>query len=146
MNTYFDTGVLVKNYCHERNSQEAIALILAERPPFPLTHLLEAELRNAFRLKLFRGEITASQVHQSLNLLDEDIQEGRFELTRPDEGDIYRRTERLSQLHTAQLGTRLPDIIHVAAALAVGSSRFVSFDQQQRAIAKKAGLTVLPKP
>ncbi len=34
------------------------------------------------------------------------------------------------------------DILHVAAALEIGSRKFISFDDRQRAVAKKAGLQV----
>jgi len=46
--------------------------------------------------------------------------------------------------HSAILGCRTLDIIHVAAALIIGATEFVTFDGRQGAIAKQAGLTVKP--
>jgi hypothetical protein len=40
---------------------------------------------------------------------------------------------------------RTLDIIHVAAALAVGAKEFVTFDSRQAAVATRAGLTVKPE-
>ncbi len=145
MNAYFDSGVLVKSYCLESNSPEAISLIDGEPLPFPLTHLQEAEVRNALRLKLFRQEVSSLELDESLRLLDGDINAGRLERCRFNEGAVYRRAETLSRHYTATVGARTLDILHVAVALEIGSTRFVSFDQRQRAIAKKAGLKVLPK-
>lgn len=145
VSAYFDSGVLVKNYCRELTSPQAISLILAEPLPLPLTHLQEAEIRNALRLKLFRREITSSALKGALSLLEEDIREGRFERPIHDTGSVYRRAEVLSNRHTVATGARMLDILHVAAALEIGSARFVSFDQRQRAVAKKAGLKVIPK-
>jgi predicted nucleic acid-binding protein len=145
VNAYFDSGVLVKSYCHEPNSLEAIPLILDEAAPLPLTHLQEAEIRNSFRLKVFRKETDSAALHVSLSLLDDDIRQGRLERVTLDESSVYRRAETLSRMHAAVTGARTLDILHVAAALEIGSTRFVSFDQRQRAIAKKAGLKVVPK-
>ncbi len=142
---YFDSGILVKNYCRELTSPEAIALILVEPPPLPLLHLQEAEIRNALRLKLFRGELTIAALKKSLSLLDEDIREGRFDRPHHDIGAIYRRAEALSRLHSSTTGARTLDILHVAAALEIGATSFYSFDHRQRAVAKKAGLKVMPK-
>ena len=145
VSAYFDSGVLVKNYCRELTSPQAISLILAEPLPLPLTHLQEAEIRNALRLKLFRREITSSALKGALSLLEEDIREGRFERPIHDTGSVYRRAEVLSNRYTVATGARMLDILHVAAALEIGSVRFVSFDQRQRAVAKKVGLKVIPK-
>jgi predicted nucleic acid-binding protein len=145
LKAYFDTGILVKNYCNEANSRDAISLILAETPPLPLTPLQEAELRNVFRLKVFRGERSLTDLRVSLSMLDDDLREGRMERMIYDMSAVHRKAEALSEQHTCTIGTRTLDILHVAAALEIGATRFVSFDQRQRAIAKKAGLKVLPK-
>jgi len=141
---YLDSGVLVKNYCFEANSPAAVALLLAESPPLPLTHFQETELKNAFRLKVFRREIYAAEMRAALANLDQDIREDR--LVRPNYSltAVFRRAEDLSTAFAATTGARTLDILHVAAALEIGSGKFVSFDERQRAIAKKAGLKVAP--
>jgi len=142
---YFDSGVLVKAYCREQNSPESIALIQSQPTPLPLTHLQEAEVRNALRLKVFRREMTAAALRGGLSLLDEDIREGRLERPHYDAMAIYRQAELLSRRYAVTTGARMLDILHVAAALEIEAVRFVSFDHRQRAVAKKAGLKVLPK-
>jgi len=145
MNAYFDTGVLVKNYSFEQNSEDAISLILAEATPLPLTPLQEAEMRNSFRLKVFRKEANLATMQVSLSLLEDDLRQGRLERSAYDVREIYRRAETLSRLHTSTTGARMLDILHIAAALEIGAVRFVSFDLRQRAVAQKAGLRVLPR-
>ena len=48
----------------------------------------------------------------------------------------------LSAGHSATLGCRTLDIIHIAAALVLGAKEFVTSDTRQGALAKQAGLTV----
>ena len=145
MEAYFDSSILVKAYCPEPNSTDALALILAEAVPLPLTHLQEAEIRNALRLKVFRQELSAPSLKISLFLFDEDIRVGRLERPHYDPHAVYRRAEILSHQHAAMTGARTLDILHVAAALELKVVRFVSFDHRQRAVARKAGLKVVPK-
>jgi hypothetical protein len=51
-------------------------------------------------------------------------------------------SERFSAMHSETLGTRSLDILHVAAAVVMGRSVFLTFDLRQSALAKAAGLTV----
>ncbi len=50
--------------------------------------------------------------------------------------------ERLSALYSEKLGTRSLDILHVASALVLGSTSFVTFDRRQAALARASGLKV----
>ena len=145
VDAYFDSGVLVKNYCDESNSAEAISLILSQGVPLPLTPLQEAEVRNALRLKLFRKEIDAVILKRALAALDDDIEEGRFERPEQTTASTFFRAENLSQRYSATTGARIIDILHVAAALEMKAATFVSFDHRQRSVAQKAGLRVLPR-
>jgi predicted nucleic acid-binding protein len=141
---YVDAGVLVKSYVAEANSPAALALLEAEALPLPLTHFQEVEIRNAIRLKVFRREITASNAISSLAVLNEDIRENR--LLRPSYSitGVFHRAEELSGLYASNTGARTLDILHVAAALEIGARKFVSLDERQRAVAKKAGLKIAP--
>ena len=50
----------------------------------------------------------------------------------------------VTKIHSATLGCRTLDIIHVAAALVIGAREFITFDGRQAALARQAGLTVKP--
>jgi hypothetical protein len=142
---YIDSGVLVRAYGKELNSPEAISLILSQPPPLPLTHLQEAEIRNALRLKVFRCEMSTAALAAALAIFDEDIRAGRLERPSYDALAVYRRAEILSSRYAVTTGARMLDILHVAAALEIKAVGFVSFDLGQRAVAKKAGLKVMPR-
>lgn len=144
MDAYFDSAIIAKLFCLEANSGEAAALVAACEPPHPLTHLQAAEVRNALRLKQFRGEITAGQLRQSLDEFDHDIREGRWQMIAPDVHALFATVETLSAGHSPVLGCRTLDILHVAAAQLMGVKIFASFDQRQRRLAELAGLTITP--
>ena len=144
MNTYFDTGVLVKAYVFETGTREALALIRRTKPPIPLTHLHGIEIRNALRLKCGRGEITEVEMRASLRLLQDDIDAGRLEKATYELAGLFQRAESLSSKHAIATLARTLDILHVAAALEIGCKEFVSFDNRQRSLAGRERLKIFP--
>jgi len=142
--TYFDTSLLLKTYIQEPGSLEAVAILQNVETPFPLSHILEIELRTAIRLKHGRREITAAEMRGALQSLESDIAAGV--LARPDYGlaEVYRRAEVVSAKHAAATLARSTDLLHVAAALEAGCTTFASFDERQRKCAALAGLKVIP--
>ncbi len=54
------------------------------------------------------------------------------------------RSTRLSQQHTGTVTYGAMDILHVAAALELGATTFLSFDRRQRDLAVAEGLLVQP--
>jgi predicted nucleic acid-binding protein len=56
----------------------------------------------------------------------------------------FRAAARISEKHTAANGSRSLDILHVAAAKAMGATEFLSFDVRQRALASMDGLHAVP--
>ncbi len=142
--TYVDSGILVKIHVKETTSPEAIRLVLRTAPPLPLTHFQELEIRNAIRLKYSRGEISDTEMTGALDDFQDDIDAGRYERPAYDLPQVFRRAGELSHAHTVATKCRSLDLLHVAAALVIGCREFASFDERQRAIARKSGLTVLP--
>ncbi len=127
MTAYADSGVIAKLYVPEPNSPEAVRLVSSYAPPLALTHLQALEVRNALRLKVFRGE-----------------SRGRWQLPRYALSDVYREAEELSGKHAASTGCRSLDILHVAGATVLGVRDFLTFDARQGKLARKARLRVLP--
>jgi predicted nucleic acid-binding protein len=142
---YLDSGIIVKLYVPEPNSADAIRLVTAVSPPTPLTDWQAIEVRNAMRLKRFRGEITPTQLRSALRALAEDERAGRWQRPALDLGETLRRAEVLSRKLAPALGCRTLDILHVATALILGVREFASFDGRQRQLARKAGLRVVPR-
>ena len=145
MNTYFDTSLLLKSYIPEAGTAEALSLLRRDGGPFPLSHLLELELRTAIRMKHGRGEITATELRRALLSLEKDIASGV--LLRPDYelAEVFRRAESISAKYAASTLARSADLWHVAAALEAGCALFASLDARQREVAALCGMPVLPE-
>src|SRR5262249_4332827 len=110
--------------------------------PLAWTWLHQIELRNALRLRVFRREIVETQRDASLNMLLVDLAGGVLVAASPPLPEVLIEAERLSALHSEALGTRTLDILHVAAALVLGLTAFLTFDTRQAALARALGLNV----
>lgn len=142
MTAYFDTSVVTKWYLPEPDSADALRIRQRFAPPAILTHLHRVELATAWHLKVFRREISKGIVEQALGHVEDDVAAGLWELPAYDLVEVFARAESLSRRHTSTLGARSLDILHVAAALALSSSAFVTHDDRQASLAKAAGLCV----
>ena len=143
MSLYYDSGVLVKLYVREELS-EAIARFLARRGEAVLVNgLHELEMRNALRLKRFRGEIDDEQLTASMAMIASDLAAGRLVRGAIDWQLVCAEAEHLSSAATAVTGVCTIDLLHVAAALNRSASGLVSLDHRQRAAARVAGLEVV---
>jgi predicted nucleic acid-binding protein len=56
--------------------------------------------------------------------------------------DVLDEAKRLSAIHTVKGGHRGFDILHVAAALKLGATEFLTFDENQKRLAESEGLRV----
>lgn len=142
MKTYADSGVVCSLYAPDAHTARAAARMVRVREPLPLIWLHHLELRNALRLRVFRGEIKRRQCDAALNALLADIADGVYASASPVWSDVMIEAERLSASHAEKLGTRSLDILHVAAALVLGATEFWTFDKRQAALAEAAGLKV----
>jgi len=144
MDAYFDSAIIVKLYVQEATSPDAIRLVGSYVAPYVLTQWQELEVKNAVRLKAFRAEITAAEMNQSIAAFEQDIATGRWQRPAYTAATVEQKADELSAGHSAVLGCRTLDIIHVAAALVLGATELVTFDGRQGALAKQVGLTVKP--
>ena len=142
MTAYADTGFLCSLYAPDAHTRRAIARMKRQTLPLAFTWLHQLEFRNALRLRIFRGDITAGQRDASLNTMLADLAAGLLLAASPPLTDVMIEAERLSALHSQTIGTRTLDILHVAAALVLGLAEFLTFDTRQGALAKLAGLRV----
>jgi len=79
---YADSGVVAKALRARAEQPRGGASRVLLRTPLPLTHLQALEVRNALRLKAFRGEMTRTQLRRTLSRLADDIRSGRWQLPR----------------------------------------------------------------
>ena len=140
-----DTSFLVSLYSADANSAAAVQAMRAARGVLLLTTFTELEVVNALELRVFRKEVSPAQAHSSLNDFEQDLRSGIFQL-KPLPDNVFGRARQLSRRTTPRLGTRTADLLHVAAALELGSDWFSSFDRQQRKLAQAVKLKVNPLP
>jgi predicted nucleic acid-binding protein len=143
VNAYFDTSIITKWYVREADSESALRVRQRFDPPATLTHLHRVELTNAWHLKVFRKEIKKAVLARAREDLQADVEAGIWILPAYDLGEVFRRAEALSSLHTPKLGTRSLDILHVAAALELSARSFVTGDRRQAKLAAACRLRVV---
>ena len=142
MTAYADTGFLCSLYAPDAHTPRALARMKRQALPLAFTWLHQLEFRNALRLRVFRGEITAAERDASLNAMLADLAAGVLIAAAPPLAAVMTEAERLSALHSETLGTRSLDVLHVAAALVLGLAQLLTFDSRQAALAKAARLKV----
>jgi len=145
LSAYIDSAIIAKLYCEEPNSSEAVRLVSRFTPPLWFSPLQDIEIRNAWRLKQFRGELDESSADRAISRLDSDIASGLYRRSAVDFETVAGKAEQLSASHSRQIGCRSLDILHVAYALSVGVENFASYDKRQRDLARKAGLQIHPR-
>ena len=74
--------------------------------------------------------------------LQSDLNEGVLLPSSVDWPDVHRIAETLSAGKTKTGGHRLMDLLHVATALHLGAEYFLTFDENQKALAEAEGMTV----
>lgn len=139
-----DTGFIVSFYKMETTSLAATQAISRIQPPVWLSQLGELELHNAFQLSVFRGEIDAAAASAKYQLFAADLARGSFAILPVPAATLYPKAIDLAQRHSASLGTRSLDLMHVAAALILKADLFLSFDERQRKVAVLEGMQVGP--
>ena len=144
MKVYADTGFVVTLYKEEATSAHAAALMAKQTASVGLSQLGELEFRNALHLAVFRGDITADDAALMQSLFQEDVANGIFTITPVPASGLFAKAMELADRHSAGLGTRSLDLMHVAAALLLKAETFLSFDERQRNAAKAEGLKINP--
>ena len=143
MTIYPDTSFLASLYGADANSLEAIRQITPLKAPLALTPLGELEFVNAFESRISRKESTAAQVTAYSRALHDDIAAGIVSRV-PFRPETLDRAIELARQHSRALSARSLDILHVALALEIGATVFLTFDVNQAKLARAAGLKVRP--
>ena len=140
---YADPSALLRLYLHQPESAAMNAWRRRSRGALVLTLHGRAEIVNGICLAAFRGALGAAARDDALASFDEDIAEGRYAPADILWRAALQRAAELSRKHTAALGCRTLDVLHVASALELGLPRFLTFDARQRALARVAGLRLI---
>jgi predicted nucleic acid-binding protein len=139
---YPDTSFLFSLYVTEETTPlaEAYGIGLSEAMIFTPFHRLE--LRAALRLRVFRGDLSLDHLKMAFRDNEEDLAQGILQHTPLVWADALREAERLGEAHLTEIGARSGDLLHVASAVVLDAREFVTFDQRQTKLARRAGLKV----
>ena len=144
MSHYADSSFLVSCYLLDANTTQAKVWLSQTGVPLPFTALRGLEVRNAFKLGVFRGLFTPAAGAAAWRNVERDLHSGRLVRTTVKWPVAFRFAARFSERHSAIVGARSLDILHGAAAKALRAAEFVSFDARQRTVAAAVGLRVAP--
>jgi predicted nucleic acid-binding protein len=144
VSVYADTSFLFSLVVSDHNTPAVAAYVRAHRHPLIITPLQRCELGNAIRLAVFRKHIDKAACNAVLTQIETLFTVGKFLYTPPTWTDVIAEADHLGALHTASLGVRTLDLVHVAAAVSLAAKDFLTFDTRQYAFAKAAGLRVGP--
>jgi predicted nucleic acid-binding protein len=137
-----DTSVIVKLYFKEEYSRDTSNWLRKNNEAIPLTSFHELELINAIHLKQFRTEITSDETRQIISRFEEHEISGIYYRPQLAWSAIFIHAIDLSKKHTANIGSRSLDILHVASALSINAERFLTLDDRQTRLAALAGLKI----
>jgi predicted nucleic acid-binding protein len=137
-----DTSFLASLYLVDTHTPKARARLQQIKPPqgLVLSPFHQYELPNAVRLSVFRGLRDPAAGETILAAFEADLASGHFDLPTCNLASVLIEAKRLSASHTVTGGHRAFDILHIAAALHLGVSEFLTFDINQRKLAITAGL------
>jgi predicted nucleic acid-binding protein len=148
MTPFPDTSFLCALYRTQENSARADHFMHGLSGSLQVSSLLLLEFRQSTRLQIrlhlndrSKG-FPARHGQQMLSDLQKDLNAGLLSMVSVDWAAVHQRAEALSSAHTLAAGHRLADILHVATALQLGATEFLTFDANQRRLAEAEGLVV----
>jgi hypothetical protein len=144
MNSYADSGFLISLYLNEATTAAANVAMQTLRQPLPLIPLGLLELRNALYLAVFRKQITEATSKAAWRRIEIDLRNGVYVQTSVSQTELHEKAAELADKHSAAIGTRTLDLLHIAAAILLESKQLFSFDDRQRRAAKREGLKLRP--
>ena len=136
--------MLVSYYVNDANSARAQVLIHATPGALAFTGLHRLEMRNALELGVFRRLLTAAQARATWKSIEQDFQAARLFPTPVNWVPVFRTAAQWVVRHTASVGCRSLDVLHVAAARKLAATEFLSSDGRQRSLAQLLGFVVKP--
>jgi predicted nucleic acid-binding protein len=139
-----DTSFLFALYGSDLHTTKALAYIRKLTQPLTLSIFNEFELENALRFAGWRKLFPAAQIAHFLAAFEMDRKSGRLVVTPCNLAVVLMEARRLSGAYTLAGGHRSFDILHVATALKCGAGEFLSFDANQRRLARAEGLKLNP--
>ena len=148
MIAYPDTSFLCAFYRKQANSAQAASYFAKMPEALHVASPLLFEFRQSIRWQTFLHEKDPSKGYDrptasaALARLNAEIAMGAVVVVPVDWAEVVSIAERLSAQYTWTAGYRGFDVLHVATALHLGASVFLTFDAKQKQLAESEGLRV----
>ena len=148
MIAYPDTSFLWAFYRKQANSPQAAAHFAKMPEALHVASPLLFEFRKSVRWQTFLHLQDPSEGYDkptalaALSKLHVEIASGAVVVVPVEWADVASIAERLSAQYTWTEGYRGFDLLHVATALHLGASEFLTFDEKQKKLAEAEGLRV----
>lgn len=145
MKIYADTSWWLAYKCRG-DTHHATAITLFDREPYAQvlwTPWQRVEVFNTFRQAERAGVIDPGESRQSIRLLEQEVRLGYWPHVEFEWTDAVRTACELAAEHSLKMLVRGMDLFHVAIAIECAADAFLSFDEEQIALAKAAGLTIV---
>lgn len=143
---YVDPSALSRLYLHQQGSRAMAAWRHKTPGSLLVTHHGRTEITNAIALAIFRQHLSQREGEEAWSWLEEDFAHGHLHQADLLWRATLNRAGELSRLYSPTLGTRTLDVMHVASALELGLPWFLTFDERQQLLARKAGLKIVRLP
>jgi predicted nucleic acid-binding protein len=137
-----DTSFLFSLYGNDVNSARAVRWMGRCSQALSLSPFNAFELGNALRCVEFRKILQPGEAAGFWALFEAAISQGRLIREVCNLSDVVSEAVRLSGMYSLGGGHRAFDILHVAAALHMGATEFLTFDANQKSLAQREGLQV----
>lgn len=148
MIAYPDTSFLCAFYRKQTNSQLAAAYFKGMPEALHVASPLLFEFKQSVRWQFYLHQKDSSKGYDKrtalslLSKLQANIASNNVVVVPVDWADVASIAERLSAQYTWTEGYRGFDVLHVATALHLGVSEFLTFDANQKKLAEAEGLKV----
>ncbi len=140
MVTSADTSFLFSLYGNDANTSRATAWLRSHSIPLTLSAFNEYELGNVLRFAEFQERIAPGDAALFWAEYEADCATGRIVVHPCNLAEVIAEATRISSGHTLAAGHRSFDILHVAAALNMKAKQFLTFDANQKKLARSEGL------
>jgi len=137
-----DTSFLFSLYGSDAHSPKAVAWSAQNTRALLINSLTHFEFGNALRFSEFRKAIPSGAASQYWAVFEAAIVQGRLVVAISNLADVVDEAKRLSAMRTLVGGYRGFDILHVASALKMKATHFLTFDGNQKKLAEAEGLVV----
>ncbi len=89
--------------------------------------------------------MSGPDLQRTIQAFDLDIRLGILRRPACNLAEIFRQAESLSGLYAPKNACRSLDLLHIAAAMQLRVTEFVTFDIRQKVVAREAGLAVVDR-